>query len=382
MSIFTKVFLGAIISASGFISVGYAGDIVHDEGLVEAPPHSDFSKFKPNNQVLNTRLNYDALDAALENTVFRLGISKRKHMTKPSNPTGTRMISGHKSPYRLEGSRVMFSFLTDEYRGELTAYREDLERIGSELELTKLSKAEQLAFWLNLHNVVMIEQIANHYPVKRPHLIKIDGVLLNDAKIITLKGTKLSLRDIRENIVYPNWNNPNVIYGFFHGNIGSPAIQNFAYTGQNVSEVLSIQAVEFVNSLRGFHKTPGSRKVSKIYDEARPFYFPNWETDLPKHLEARAREDVAADIRIDRPIEIDRYDYIVADLMAGDRTSIASPANWVINARTGQPNFDDYPVEIRRLISELVDKQNTLRSRGLVKKGRVIIEDIEIEDVD
>lgn len=375
MRLLHKFLLGTAFAISSVVSVSYADENGNGHVAPTVVDDNQFSQFKPGETTSNARMDYEMLDAALENTVFRMGLSARRHMSRPEAKLGSRIVTGHTSPYRLEGSRVMFSFLSDSYIDQLQDYREDLEAIANRVDISRLDKKEQLAFWFNLHNVAVIEQIAKQYPTTYPHKIKIDGELLDEAKFITIRGVKMSPKDIRTKIVYPNWENPLVIYGFFHGNIGSPALQNYAYTRDNVSTVLSFQAREFVNSLRGFNYGGSTRRVSKHYDEARPFYFTNWDKDITSHLLKYAREEVAEDIRKPVPISLDRYDYVIADMMAGDRQRVASAATWVGGA---SPSL---PAEMTRLLSEVEEKRNTLRERGQIRTGRVIIEDIEIEDV-
>jgi len=180
------------------------------------------AQFVPQQQTRNTKLDYTILNDALNYSVLPLGQSTRRHMSRPDM-----------------------------------------------IDLVRMNRSEQLAFWFNLHNIVMIDQIVQNYPVKRPSSIKVDGVKLDDAKIVNIKGQALSLRDIRERIVYPNWKNPNVIYGFFRGDIGSPALQDFAFTSQNVGATLATIGNEFVNALRGFNEGSKTRNVSRVYDEAR-----------------------------------------------------------------------------------------------------------------
>jgi len=335
--------------------------------------------FRPKNVRSQSTLNYDILDEALHGTVFMMGPSTRQFKTRPNATLGSRIVSGHVSQYRLEGSRVRFSFLNESYRQEFSAYRQDLERIGSEIDLVSLRKDEQLAFWFNLHNVTLMEWISKEYPLKNPHKIKVDGVPLDEAKILSIKNVPLSLRDIREKIVFSNWNQPEVIYGFFRGNIGSPALQNYAYTGENVQYVLKRQANEFVNSLRGFNQSSGARKVSRLYEEAQPFYFPDWENDLTAHLLIYARPEVAKDIRTSLPIEIDRYDFVIADMMGG---SSRAETRQVIDGLSGQPIGNGFPREMARLLKEVEEKAKILRRKGLIGQGTVIIEDIELEDLD
>lgn len=328
----------------------------------------------PKPQTSNTRLDYTVLTEALDGTVIRLGPSHRRHMSRPAAKVGSRMVTGHTTPYRLEGSRVSFSFLSEEYLEQLTAYREDLERIGTQIDLTHIPKNEQLAFWLNLHNVALIEQISLQYPNKYPNKLEKDGVPLDQAKILNIKNVPLSLQDIREKIVYPNWSQPEVIYGFFRGNIGSPALQNYAYTGENVQDLLIYQAGEFVNALRGFNATSKNRNISRLYDEAKSYYFTDWDTDLPKHLLKYARDEVAEDIRSDKPWRVDRYDEVVADLVGGSLPRISGFHS--------QNAGSEVPYEVMQLVRELGAKTKVLRNRKLIGTGTVTIQDLDTEDLE
>ncbi|MGB0907864.1 MAG: DUF547 domain-containing protein, partial [Maricaulaceae bacterium] len=308
-------------------------------------------------------------------SVLSLGISTRRHMGRPQLSTGSRMVRGHRSPYRLEGSRVSFAFLNADYREALREYRYDLERVGNSVDLTRLSKNEQLAFWFNLHNVTLIQQISVNYPTRRPSRLKIDGVLLDDAKLLNIKGVSLSLRDIRERIVFANWSEKDVIYGFFRGDIGSPAMQDRAYTAKNVFATLDRQGDEFVSSLRGFNETSRNREVSRLYEEVRPYYFQNWDADLQNHLLRHASVDMKAEVMSGKPFKIDRYDDVIADLMGGDRPRIATGN--MIDANSGRVNDFAIPEEVARLVQELQAKRQVLKSRGLWARGVVVIEDIE-----
>lgn len=345
-------------------------------------PTSPFAIFAPKIQSRSSTIDYSVWDSALRNVVLRLGQSIRVRAKRPRPVVGTRMITGHKSAYRLEGSRVMFSHLTPEYKAELTAYRKDLERIATQVDISSLARKEQLAFWFNLHNVALIEQIALHYPVREPEKLRIGprNELLNEAKILNIRGVPMSLRDIREQIVYPNWSNPDVIYGFFRGNIGGPALQNYAITSKNVDFVLSLQARDFVNSLRGMNEGRKALKVSSLYEEVRPFYFKNWPNDVLVHMRKHATPEVLKILAKDKPIEIDRYDAVVADLNGGERPRTAN-LNVSLNGRRLGAKITP---ETLRLLQELDNKTKIMKRRGMIgkKKGVVTIEDIATVDID
>ncbi|NNC35850.1 MAG: DUF547 domain-containing protein [Acidimicrobiales bacterium] len=361
------------VQAQEIIKIASQSDDLPSQFVASA----SFAEFAPKAQSSNARLDYEIWDEALQNVVLDLGPSTRQRASRPQTQVGTRMVKGHKSAYRLEGTRVTFAYINDEYKAGLIAYRKDLEWVASNNDLTTLSRDEQLAFWYNLHNVTLIEQIALNYPVDNPDRIKIkiDGkkYKMDEAKIITIRDRKLSLKDIREKIVYPNWPDPNVIYGFYRGNIGSPGLPRSAFRGDNLDYLLGRSADEFVNSLRGFNSTTRNRYVSKIYDEAKRFYFKNWEPDLQAHLLTHANESVRSEIMTDKPLKIDSYDINIGDLSGGRRlasSGLASSGDLSMSAETA------------RLLAEVRRKQDFLRRNDMVKRntGFVIIEDLVPED--
>lgn len=335
---------------------------------------NNFEIFTPRAQTKSTTIDYSIWDDAMALVVLDLGPSLRKRAAQPPATIGSRFKRGHQTPYRLEGSRFTFAYLTDDFIAGLTDYRKDLQDIGSRIDIVRLSRNEQLAFWLNLHNVALIEKIAQSYPTERPEDIKVDvdgeKVKLHDAKFITVKGQQLSLRDIRENVVYKNWSNPNVIYGFFRGDIGGPKLPRAAYSATNLDYHLNANAVEFVNSLRGFHEGYKARKISAIYEDAGPFFFTDFEADLTAHLLKYAERETIEEVRSGHPFKVDKYDNMIADLSGGRRLGSSGTSSESMSAET------------RRLLSEVRQKQIRLRARGITGQGKgyVIIEDLVPEN--
>lgn len=335
----------------------------------------NFGIFKPNPKN-KSRLDYSIWNDALGKVVLDFGPSTRLRARKPAASVGTRFVKGHKSAYRLEGTRFTFEFITDDYRQGLTDYRRELQNIATEYDITRFPKREQLAFWLNLHNVAVLEKIALNYPVKRPEKIKLNvgnkKYSLDKAPFIEIMGRNISLEDIRKNIVFEYWDNPNVIYGFFQGEIGSPSLQQYAYSSETVDIQLNQNADDFVNSLRGFNLGSSTKNVSAIYEEAAPYFFKNWQTDIQSHLLRYANETVKAELAKPYPFKIDNYDNMIADLSGGLRLG-----------SSGAPtNNSGLSFEMRRVLGEVREKKEYLRRRNLIqnKKGYVIIEDLEPED--
>jgi hypothetical protein len=248
-----------------------------------------------------------------------MGPSLREGAPRPDPSFGTRRQYGHVSRYRLEGTRVMFSFLDSDVIASFTEYRKDLENTANIVDIQSLSRNEQLAFWINLHNVAMVEQIANAWPIRQPREIKLDGVPLDEARFITVEGIKLSPRDIREKIVFRHWKDPMVIYGFWRGEIGGPSLQREAFNADNVGRLLVRGAADFVNSLRGTQEQGGTLQVSEFYQEAAPFFFPNFEGDLRAHLTRFADDNTKALLTKTSGVDPVINERDIADLEGGVR---------------------------------------------------------------
>ena len=248
-----------------------------------------------------------------------MGPPDRKWARLPDPPMGTRIKQGAQSGYRLEGSLVMFRFFDPSIIASFTEYRQDLERVADTLDISALPRNEQLAFWLNLHNVAMLEQIAQAWPVREPQEIMVGGEPLDEARFITLRGVPVSLRDIRENIVFRHWKDPKVIYGFWRGEIGGPELQRHAFTGANVSSLLDVAALDYVNSLRGTQKRGETLAVSTLYTEVAPFYFRDFAPDLRAHLAKYAEEDVKEILGETSVVKASINETDIADLHGGAR---------------------------------------------------------------
>ncbi len=288
----------------------------------EQTTRRDISYFAQHDPDGETTIDYSVLSGFLTDSVFDTGPSERRpYHAKRNGSTGTRIHRGHSSRYAYEGNRFMFSFMTLPSRQWLTEYRQDLEDVASNrVVFHRLTRDEQLAFWLNLHNVVAIERIAELYPIEDLERSRIQRIVFEE-KAVTIAGVPLSLNDIRLDIVYRHWPDPKVMYGFYHGVIGGPSLQTQAFTAENTDRLLTAAAGEFVNSLRGVEEQRGRLHISRLYDEARAAFFSDWPQDVRRHLNAFAKPDVAGLIKKHQRFDADIYSFEIADLAGGVSTT-------------------------------------------------------------
>ncbi|MFN3834346.1 MAG: DUF547 domain-containing protein [Glycocaulis sp.] len=304
----------AAVLASGFACTGTANATYH------TAESGSISGASLQQRLRVSAVDYAALDDILGGIVFEAGRSNRMPARGRAIRTGTRINPASNSRYRYEGNRIVFHALTAEHIEQISLYREELEQLPSQIDFEALPENEQLAFWLNLHNIVVIEQIARSYPVSQPRSIRSGSprAPLFDAPIVNVRGQQLSLNQIRFDVVGQRWNNPLVIYGFYSGAVGGPSIMSRAFTGNRVWEQLSANAGEFVNSLRGIELYEQSGyQISPLYGEWRETLFPGWPHDLRLHLEAFADYDTLdIDSREMEP-EFLSFDNGIADLTNG-----------------------------------------------------------------
>jgi hypothetical protein len=303
-----------------------------------APNLDGFSEFNDNS---SRHVDYEIWSDLLHDVVLNVPPMDRQPERTRTRNTGTRASTANETRYRYEGNRVVYHLMSDEYKEAVTFYREDLEALPSQIDFSALSSNEQLAYWFNLHNVAIIEQIMLDYPLTRINELDANGTNQNvfEAKILTVAGVPLSLNDIRLRIVYAQWDDPRVMYGFFNGSIGGPEIARNAFDGTRVWGQLDANAREFVNSLRGIEVARSELRVSHLYEEARHF-FPNFDTDLRTHLASFANPETSLQLTGNRPVRASINEWHIADLINGSRrcTGTAGASTLISSVPEGSRN--------------------------------------------
>jgi len=231
-------------------------------------------------------VNYDDLSDLLEMMVLDKGMSDRRLAQPAPVITGTRM-KAKISKTANEGNQFFYEeFMRNEAgRQFLRQIQTNLLQVPDETPLEKFSRREQLAYWLNLYNVTVLNEVIAVYPKRSLRdLIQGEESFFSE-KLLTVSGVPLSLDDIRLAILKQNYDyNPLILYGLYQGIVGGPNVRTSAYSGSNVYSALEDNAYEFINSNRGtFAYDESVFRVSSFYDRNRE-YFPDFESDLSSHL--------------------------------------------------------------------------------------------------
>lgn len=262
-------------------------------------------------------IRYDDWDLILSASVLDVGLSDRRPAGRAGiRNTGTRIVHGNTAKSAHEGNRVFFSAFDNTSVDGLLAIRRDLESVPDFVPLEEFNKSEQLAYWLNLHNVAVMYEVAKAYPIKKIKRLSKGKNNVWDKKSMTVGGEAVSIRDIEEHVI-TNWNDPLVLYGLFMGAVGGPNVRTTAFTGATVRKDLQANAYEFINSIRGVKLWSGRGRVSDHY-KLGARYFPNFETDIKQHLLAYADDKTRKLVTAANGFQTRNYNWGIADLKNGD----------------------------------------------------------------
>jgi len=373
-------------------------------GLAAGPVPEPFQGHDPESRFT---IHYGDVDAILGAMVVVVGPSSSQNADAGMAQTGTRMKTRVSRSTAREGNRLQFEAFKDnqDYQAALHSVRLSLEAIPGSMPLENFTRTEQLAYWLNLHNITLIDELVKIYP-ERELKKELEGrQSIPDRKVLNLAGVPLSLNDIRHTILVQNYNgNPLVIYGLFQGIIGGPNIRKQAYTGANVYLNLESNAREFINSNRGtaFYKDKVF-KVSNLYEQNRE-YFPDFVANLKLHLMEYMDFPERRQLFLANTFKPDLDDWSIADVFGAYReirvsssTSRAAMLDAVVSNQpdgqggTAGTNFsaasssyvaktepaDEVSANQPQLPGGL---QTSQAAADLVKKGRVTIEELGTAD--
>ena len=139
----------------------------------------------------------------------------------------------------------------------------------SKLDILNYNKNQQLAYWIDMYNMLTIQVVLEHYPVKS--IMDIDKNWLGyskvwDQKVITIMGKSLTLNDIEHRIIRPIWKDPRIHSAVNCASFSCPNISIEAYTGKVINKQLNTSFSIWVNSHKGVDLKNNKIYLSQIFD--------------------------------------------------------------------------------------------------------------------
>lgn len=174
-----------------------------------------------------------------------------------------------------EGRRKMLDEILDMdvrdgfvYYRALRADRAKLERYVtalSEADPMTMSKEEQLAFWLNAYDALVLETVVDHYPIQgrgrgypAKSIRQVPGAF--EKLMHRVAGRSLTLDDIEQKIL-PDFHDPRVYFAIGRGSVGGGRLRSEAYNAAALPTQLGEVAAECTNRVQCVNIDRDANKV-------------------------------------------------------------------------------------------------------------------------
>jgi len=172
----------------------------------------------------------------------------------------------------VKGDRVDYAALKTD-RKALDEYCERLAKLA-QAELGRMPRNDRFAFWIDAYNALTLQTIVDHYPIQaglalnpwpRNSIRQIDGAWTTKH---TVASQSVSLDDIENKILRPDFKDPRVHTAINCASLGCPPLRAEAFTGEQLERQLDENVARFLADAARNVIDVGGRgvKVSKIFD--------------------------------------------------------------------------------------------------------------------
>jgi len=189
----------------------------------------------------------------------------------------------------------------------LTAYTQYL----TSQNIPAQSRDGQLAYWLNLQNLLVVKAIAES---KKTNLKKLRGTGKTPGSLwtkprVTIAGQNLSIANIEQKIVTGWSEHPNVIYGIYQGVKGAPCLSKTSYTATDVHARLEKLAELYVNARGIVSVKSQTAHVTPVYDWYKDALFSSRDGALIDHVRAHAYPNLASKLSRASAVDVVKLNY-------------------------------------------------------------------------
>ncbi len=211
-------------------------------------------------------------------------------------------------------NRVAYGQVSPADRARLSDYLADLQAVDP----TRLTRDQQLAYWINLYNAVTVDVILENYPVASIRDIK-DGPLSIgpwSRPLVQVAGQTLTLNDIEHRIIRPTFDDPRIHYALNCAAVGCPNLMNRAWQAETLERDFAAAERAYVNDPRGVRFDERGRLIlSKIYIWFREDFGANEQAVL-NYLQTVADPDVRARLQNTARVNAYKYNWALNDAAA------------------------------------------------------------------
>lgn len=209
-----------------------------------------------------------------------------------------------------------------------------------DIPVSQLNRDDQLAYWLNLRNLLVVFSIAleGQSSIESERgTYEYPGEMWTTG-LITVEGVKLSIDDIERHILLANWQDPDILYGLYQGTVGGPALYKPGFNGRNVHTVLNKLGQRYINGRKTLSAKGDVLKVPAIYEWYYSPLFNNDEKKVARHIKSLALPKMAKKLKKYDNVEPVAFNYKVESLdkLPKNRGGATRPQRSAPQPRGGQ----------------------------------------------
>ncbi|NJO37781.1 MAG: DUF547 domain-containing protein [Rhizobiales bacterium] len=215
-------------------------------------------------------------------------------------------------PGRDRVHRIAYGEVRDRDRQALARYVDGMGKV----DIAAYDRAEQMAYWINLYNALMVTLVIDHYPIASIRKLEQPGAGAMASPwsrpLTVIDGVALSLDDIENHILKAIWPDPRIFYAITCAAVGCPNLQPVPFSGRELDRQLSDAAMAYVNDPRCISIENGELYVSSLY-RWNLAAFGGSERAVIHHLMAYAEPDLAMALQGFDHLHGDRFDWRLND---------------------------------------------------------------------
>jgi hypothetical protein len=220
-------------------------------------------------------------------------------------------------------------------RARLDAYVASLE----DAKLDSSSREEQIAFWLNAYNALVLQTVINQYPIQQVRskeyparsVRQVPGAF--ERLTHRVAGRTVTLDQIEQSIL-ASFGDPRVFFALGRGAVGSGRLRSEAFTAASLNRQLGDTASECVKRVHCFAADKDARvvRISSVFSWREKAFVDAYADKAPPIFSTRS------------PIERAALAFIYPSLLTSERDFIDNndfkmqfiPFDWTLNDLTGR----------------------------------------------
>lgn len=223
---------------------------------------------------------------------------------------------------------VLRRFVTDRGMvryGALQSDREKLDRYVGQLAAASPASdpehfptdADEIAYWSNAYNALMIRAVVDHYPIGSVTEIAAAHGVFNRLHF-PVGGERLTLDGIEKGILLQDYDEPRVHFVLTCASMSCPRIDRRAFHAEELDERLDEEGRKFLNSPLGLRLDPDRNVVqlSKYFDWYASDFRPDPLTFVRPFLEPPKQKALDGVLAQDSSVEFMDYDWRLNDAAA------------------------------------------------------------------